>query len=147
MATINIPVTVTANISGGYLTVRVNTSVVKVKIEDIGIAGQRQRLQQGTTVFDLVLEAAKTFVTEYHALEFSAADIFHVATERHPELNLRQNTWSCHVVSSAPNHPSYKHYTAHRRYFRYLGKGKYSLDPSMQLQAGSFLGTEQQPRL
>ena len=142
MASINIPVTVTANISGGYLTVRVHTSVVKAKIEDIGIAGQqRLRLEPGKTLFDLVLEAAKTFVADSHTPEFTAADLYHVATERHPELNLRQNTWSCHVVSSAPNHPSYKHYTARRRYFRYLGDGRYSLDSSIQLQASSSGGS------
>ena len=135
MATINIPVAVTANISGGYLTVRVHTSVVKVKIEDIGITGQpRLRLEPGKTLFDLALEVAKTFVTDFHTREFTAADLYHVATEKHPELNLRQNTWSSHVVSSAPNHPSYKHYTARRRYFRYLGRGKYSLDPSISLE-------------
>jgi len=142
MASINIPVTVTTNISGGYLTVRVHTSVVKVKIKDIGIAEQqRLRIEPGKTLFDLVLEAAKTFVTDFHTREFSAADLYHLATEKHPELNLRQNSWSCHVVSSAPNHPSYKHYTARRRYFRYLGGGRYSLDSSIQLQTEGSSGS------
>ncbi len=131
MGNVNIPVTLTIGSSGGYITVRVHTSVVKVKIEDVGVAGQRLRLERGKTMFDLILEAAKTFVTDSRTREFTAADLYHVATDRHPELNLRRNTWSSHVVSSAPNHPSYHHYTAKRRYFRYLGKGKYSLERNL----------------
>jgi len=38
-----------------------------------------------------------------------------------PELEIKRGSWNSHVVSSAANHPSYRHYTARRDYFDYLG--------------------------
>lgn len=136
MSVVDIPVKVTLSASGGYLKVRVQSSVVLVKMEEIGASGERLKLESGRTLFDLVLEAARTFVVEFNVREFTAADLYHVAVEKHPELNLRQNTWASHVVGSAPNHPSYGHHTAHRKYFRYLGRGKYSLDPTIGVSGG-----------
>jgi hypothetical protein len=136
-ATLSIPITVTVGILDNYLTVKVQESTLTVKIEGRETQDHgRLKLEPGKTLFDIVLDSAKILVTEFRASEFSAAELYHVAVDRYPELNLRRNSWSSHVVSSAPNHPSYDHYTARRRYFRYLGRGRYSLDPSIALRDG-----------
>lgn len=117
---------------GNSLILRVGEYLLTLKIEALKtVPASRLQLEQGQTLFDLVLDAAKTFMKETGENEFSAANLYHMAVERHPDLSLRRNSWNSHVMSSAPNHPSYRHYTSHRKYFRYLGGGKYSLDPSL----------------
>jgi len=131
-AVFSIPITGTIDVRGETLTIKVNESTLTVKIEGNGASGaERLKLEPGRTLFDLVLEAAKTMVKDFKRNEFSASDLYHLAVDQHPDLNLKSNSWSAHVVSSSPSHPSYGHSTARRRYFRYLGKGKYSLDPSL----------------
>jgi hypothetical protein len=112
---------------GNSLVFKIGEYLLTLKIEgpELKPTGRLQ-LQAGRTLFDLVLEAARTFTRETGEKEFTAADLYHIAQEKHPEMNLRRNSWNSHVMSSVPNHPSYKHYTSHRNYFRYLGKGKYS---------------------
>ena len=117
---------------GNSLILRVGEYLLTLKIEALKtVPASRLQLEQGQTLFDLVLDAAKTFMKETGENEFSAANLYHMAVERHPDLSLRRNSWNSHVMSSAPNHPSYRHYTSHRDYFRYLGRGKYSLEPSL----------------
>ncbi len=143
MAEVNfsIPITGTIHIEGDSLTVRVQECVMTVKIEGKRAEAQKRlQLERGKTLFDILLDAAVTFVNETETNEFSAVDLYNIAFDRYPDLNLKRNSWGSHVVSSAPNHPSFRHYTAQRRYFRYLGKGKYSLDQSM-VSAKSPLGT------
>jgi hypothetical protein len=133
-AIFTIPVSGTINIQGDSVTLRVRESILTIKIEGkVSEPGKRLRLESGKTLFDLVLDAAKTLVEDFGLSEFSAADLYHVAVDKHPELNLKRNSWGSHVVSSAPDHPSYGHYTSHRKYFRYLGRGKYSLEPNLIL--------------
>lgn len=119
-------------VEGNTLTLRVAEYVLSLKIEgpEVKPSGRLQ-LEQGQTLFDLVLDAARTFVRDIGESEFSAADLYHLAREKHPDLNIRRNSWNSHVMSSSPNHPSYHHYTSHRNYFRYHGGGKYSLEPSL----------------
>jgi len=132
-AIFTIPVTGTIGIEGDSITIRIRESILTIKIEEGkgAEAQKRLKLEPGQTLFDIVLNAARTFIQETGENEFSAADLYHIALYRYPEFNLRRNSWGSHVVSSASNHPSYHHYTARRRYFRYLGKGKYSLDQSL----------------
>lgn len=127
----SIPVTGTIQIEGSSLTIRIRESTTTLKLETEETVQPKITLERGKTLFDIVLESARTYVEETGSNEFTAAEIYHLAQERHPELNLRRNSWGAHVISSAPNHPSYQHYTARRRYFRYLGKGKYTLDQSL----------------
>ena len=119
-------------IEGNSLTVRVGEYKLTLKIESIKLRPSgRLQLGQGRTLFDLVLDAARTFVKETGESEFSAAALYHLAIDRNQELSLRRSSWNSHVMSSAPNHPSYRHYTSHREYFHYLGRGRYSLDPTL----------------
>ena len=93
------------------------------------------KLPQGQTLYDLVLEAAREFVKEIgEDQEFGAADLYHIAENLHPELELRRNSWSAHVVASAPEHPSSKHHLSKHDYLRYHGRGKYTLKPQWREQ-------------
>jgi hypothetical protein len=126
------PITDIIRIEDNSLILRVGEYQLTIKIEgpEARPSG-RLKLERGQTMFDLVLDAARTFVKEIGDSEFSAADLYHIAVERNPGLNIRKNSWNSHIVSSAPNHQSYRHYTSHRDYFRYLGRGKYSLNPRL----------------
>ncbi len=119
-------------IEGNTLTFKVGEYRLSLKIEGPEVKNSgRLQLEAGQTLFDLVLEAARLFVNDFGEKEFTAANLYHTARERHPELNIRRNSWNSHVMSSAPNHSSYRHYTSHRNYFRYLGRGRYSLEPGL----------------
>jgi len=126
------PITDIIRIEGNSLSLRVGEYQLTVKIEGPEARpSDRLKLERGQTMFDLVLDAARTFVEDTGDNEFSAAALYHIAVERNPELSIRRNSWGSHVVSSAPIHQSYKHYTSHRDYFRYLGRGRYSLNPRL----------------
>ncbi len=120
------------HVEGNTLTLKLGDYRMSLKIEGPEVKpGGRLQLGAGHTLFDLVLDAAKIFINTSVEKEFSAADLYHIAREQHPELDIRRNSWNAHVMSSAPNHSSYRHYTAHRKYFRYHGSGKYSLEPGL----------------
>jgi hypothetical protein len=102
---------------------RVRTSIpIKPRPEE----ETRITLPKGKTVFDVVLETAQRLVKSRHENVFSAADLFHEAEREY--RGLKRGSWSAHVIASAPNHSSYRHYTAKRDFFRYLGGGTYSLN-------------------
>jgi len=127
----SIPVTGTIQLEGDSLTIRIRESTTTLKVEPEEKIQTKITLERGKTLFDVVLESARTYVEDTDSNEFTAAEIYHLALGRYPELNLRRNSWGAHVIACAPNHPSYHHYTARRSYFRYLGKGRYSLDRSL----------------
>jgi hypothetical protein len=127
----SIPVTGTIEVEKDSLIIRISETKITMKLEPEGKTWPKIALERGKTLFDVVLESAMAYVEESGSSEFTAAELFHLARGRHPELDLRRNSWGAHVIASAPNHPSYRHYTAQRRYFRYLGNGKYSLEPSL----------------
>jgi hypothetical protein len=117
-------------IDGDSLTLRVGEYRLILKIDGPKAKPSgRLQLGPGRTLFDIVLESARTWVKETGKREFSAADLYYVANRDNPELNIRRNSWNSHMMSSTPDHPSYGHYTAKRRYFRYLSRGKYCLSP------------------
>ena len=123
-----IPIRLTASIAGGYLTLQVHESVLTVSVVDIASAEQRLRLEPGKTLFDLVLDTAKTIVQGDATREFTAGELYDEVSHRHPELRLRRNTWGAHIIACAPSHSSYRHHTARRDYFEYLGNGRYRLN-------------------
>ena len=136
----NISINDVIRIEGNSLVARVGDYVLTLKIQGPeSKPSGRIQLGQGRTLFDIVLGSARAFIQETGESEFSAADLYHIAANTNQELSIRRNSWNSHVVSSAPDHPSYHHYTSHREYFRYLGKGRYSLDPRLLPEA---TGTE-----
>jgi hypothetical protein len=120
------------HVEGNTLTLKVGDYILSLKLEgpEARPSGRLQ-LEGGKTLFDLVLESARVLVDNFGQEEFSAAELYHIARNRHPDLDIRRNSWNSHVMSSTPNHPSYRHYTSHRSYFRYHGRGRYSLKPSL----------------
>jgi len=123
----SIPVTGTIRIQDNSLVIKVNEATINLKLDMPNEAGGKLKLERGKTLFDIVLDTAKSWVAESGTNQFTAAQLYHTALDRYPELNLKRNSWGAHVISSAPDHPSYRNYTSKRNYFTYMGKGLYRL--------------------
>lgn len=79
-------------------------------------------------LFDIILKTAQDFVVSGGKdARFSAADLYHLGLDKYPYL--KRNSWTSHVIASAPNHPSQRHYGVRKDYFVYEGKGTYKLKP------------------
>jgi hypothetical protein len=130
-AVFSIPVTGTILIEGNLIKISVKEMTVTTRIEGAEALTTRLVLEHGRTLFDLVLEIARDFVEESGENEFTGAELYHMALNKYPNLNLRRNSWGAHMIASSPNHPSYSHYTSRRKYFRYHQEGRYSLDKNL----------------
>ncbi len=128
----SIPVSGVINFDGESITLTIDKTETTIHIEPESQKGKHILLEPGKTMYDLVLETAREVVKdEFEENWFTAAQLYHAALRKNPEL--KRNSWNSHVIGSAPNHPSYHHFASRHRYFRYLGEGKYSLDPSIDL--------------
>jgi len=123
----SIPVTGTIRIQGDSLVIKINESAITMKLDMADEVGGKLKLERGRTLFDIVLDTAKSWVAESGTSQFTAAQLYHTALDRYPELNLKRNSWGGHVIACAPDHPSYRNYTSKRSYFTYMGKGLYRL--------------------
>ena len=126
-ASFSIPVTGTIQIQGNSLVIKINESAITMKLDMADEVGGKLKLERGKTLFDIVLDTARSWVTESGTSQFTAAQLYHAALDRYPELNLKRNSWGAHVIACAPNHPSYGNYTSKRNYFTYMGRGLYGL--------------------
>ncbi len=130
----SIPIAGIINFDGESITLTINRTETTIHIESETPKGKHISLEPGKTMYDLVLETARQVVKdEFEENQFTAAQLYHAALNRYPNLNLKRNSWNSHVIGSAPHHPSYHHFSSSHRYFRYLGEGKYSLDPNIDL--------------
>jgi len=119
------------------ITVNRTETVVRVELE----TKSRGRISfgEGRNMFDSVLEAAMAIVSESGANRFTAAELYHKALERYPDL--KRNSFAGHVIASAPDHPSHQHFGVKRDYFSYRRNGWYRLNARyIQEETGS-LGT------
>ncbi len=123
----SIPVTGTIQIQGDSVVIKINESAITMKLDMADEVGGKLKLERGRTLFDIVLEIAKSWVTDSGTSQFTAAQLYHEALDRYPELNLKRNSWGAHVIACAPDHHSYRNYTSKRNYFTYMGKGLYRL--------------------
>jgi len=130
----SIPVTGTIRIQGDSLVIRINESAITMKLNMADEVGGKLKLERGKTLFDIVLDIAKSWVAESGTSQFTAAQLYHTALDRYPELNLKRNSWGSHVIACAPDHPSYGNYTSKRNYFTYMGKGLYRLSAPSTLE-------------
>lgn len=121
----SIPVSGMIRIDESSITVTVNRAETTITLEHVPKKEDRMTLEKGKTIFDIVLGTARDLVKRTEENQFSAAQLYHDALERYP--NLKRNTWASHVIACAPNHPSHKHYTSKRNYFSYMGQGLYRL--------------------
>ena len=124
----SIPVTGTIRIQGDSLVIKVNEATINMKLDMADEVGGKLKLERGKTLFDIVLDTAKNWIEESGTSQFTAAQLYHSALDKYPELNLKRNSWGAHVISCAPDHPSYGNYTSKRNYFTYMGKGLYRLN-------------------
>ena len=123
----SIPVTGTIRIQDNSLVIKVSETTITMKLNMEDEVRGKLKLERGKTMFDIVVDAAKSWAAESGTTEFTAAQLYHLACDKYPELNLKRNSWGAHVIACAPDHPSYRHYTSKRSYFSYLGKGRYRL--------------------
>ena len=121
----SIPVSGVVRIDEGSVTITINRAETAVSFEPVPAKKDRISLEKGKTLFDIVLEAARTFVRSTEENRFSAAQLYAVALEKYPTL--KRNSWGSHVIACAGNHTSQKFYGSKRDYFRYLGDGTYRL--------------------
>ena len=133
----SIPVTGTIHIQGDSLVIKINESAINLKLDMADEVRRKLKLERGKTLFDIVLDIAKSWVAESGTSQFTAAQLYHTALDRYPELNLKRNSWGAHVIACAPDHPSYGNYTSKRNYFTYMGKGLYRLSAHVLLDTSS----------
>ncbi len=133
----SIPVTGTIRIQGNSLAVKVNEAAISLKLDMQNEVGGKLKLERGKTLFDIVLDTARSWVAESGTSQFTAAQLYHEALDRYPNLNLKRNSWGAHVIACAPDHPSYRNYTSKRNYFTYMGKGLYRLSAHVLLDTSS----------
>lgn len=126
---------ITINMSLVLQSNKANISIKDVELKPAVITlpiqlseGERQiytKKKDKKTIHDIVVETAQRIVAEKDQAIFSASDLFHLAEGRYPYLN--RNSFSAHVISAAPEHPSWKHYPNRKKLLTFLGKGKYKL--------------------
>jgi len=133
----SIPVTGTIRIQDNSLVIKVNEATINLKLDMTDEFGGKLKLERGKTLFDIVLEIAKSWVAESGTSQFTAAQLYHTALDRYPNINLKRNSWGAHVIACAPDHPSYGNYTSKRNYFTYMGKGLYRLSAHSTLEDSS----------
>ena len=109
------------------ITITVNRAETSITFEPAPQKKERIVLAKGQTIFDILLQTALKFTESNRDERFSAADLYRQAIIRYPSL--KRNTWTAHMIASAPNHPSQKHYMSKRNYFNYIGDGIYKLNP------------------
>jgi hypothetical protein len=122
----SIPVTGILRIDGSVISVIVNRTVTRVVLETGKEAPERTIFEQGTSMFDILLESAREYVTRKTYNRFTGPDLFAVAREKYPELKKR--SFMTRLTSATPNHPSYKHHLSHRDYFSRIAPGIYTLE-------------------
>ena len=115
-------------VGGDKITISLDSSRTTINLEPSSKSDARSFLEKGQNLFDVILSTAREFVSSNGtAARFSAGDLYHLAIEKYPYL--KQNSWNSHMIASASNHPSQKHYGVKRDFFIYEGNGTYELNP------------------
>jgi len=126
----SIPVSGVIRIEEDSITIVVNRAETAVHFEPAVRKTGRVSLGGGRTLFDVVLSTAQEWVVMTGKSQFTGADLYHLALEKHPGLN--RGSWTSHVIACAPEHTSHRHYGTRRDYFQYTGNGRYRLKPEYQ---------------
>lgn len=116
-----IPVTGILRVDGGEITIVVNRTETSLSFAFEATTARRMVLEEGVTLSDIALEAAREIVSIKGYNRFHAAEIFHKALEKHP--GIKRNSFMSRMVACTPDHPSYKHFASRRDYFLYGGNG------------------------
>ena len=106
--------------------IKVKPTVVSLPIETIPAKkGKPVKKKARKSIHDIVLETAKKVSKVSGEGVFSSVDLYNQAIKKYPELN--KNSFNTTVISTAPEHTSWKYYPNGKDYLVYIGKGKYKL--------------------
>jgi len=122
----SIPVSGVIRIDEDSVVVIVNKTETNISLSPVPPSSKRLFREQGKTMFDAVLEAARRVVRRKGVNRFSPPELYEEALKSYPDL--KKNSFMARVIACAPNHNSYKHHLSTRDYLSYLGPGVYSLN-------------------
>jgi hypothetical protein len=106
--------------------IKLNPKSVILPIEAaVGKKKARGKKEGKKKIHDIVLETAKMITKKEGMGVFSAKDLYQLAIKKYPGLN--KNSFNTYVISSAPEHNSWKHYKMRREFLKYVGRGRYRL--------------------
>ncbi len=132
----SIPVTGVIRIDEDSVIVIVNKTETSISLSPVPPSGKRLFQEQGKTMFDVVLEAARGVVRKKGVNRFSPPELYEEALKSYPDL--RKNSFMSRVIACAPNHNSYKHHLSTRDYLSYLGPGTYTLNDQYKERQSQF---------
>ena len=119
------------SVSTDKITISLDSSRTTINLEPSSKTDARSFLGKGQNLFDIIVSTAMEFVaSQGEDTSFSAANLYHLALEKYPYL--KQNSWTSHVIASASNHPSQRHYGVKKDFFLYEGNGTYKLNSEYQ---------------
>ena len=121
----SIPVSGVIRIDGDLVVIVVNRAETSISLETGAAPGARISLEEGTTMYDVILEAAQEVIRQKGFNRFSTPELYAVALEMYP--GLKRGSFTSRVIASTPDHPSYKHHKSQRDFFSRIGPGLYRL--------------------
>ena len=119
----SIPVSGVVRLDGGSIVIVVNRAETSIRLNFEALPPRRPILEEGVTVYDVILETAREVIRRKGSNRFRAPDLFYTALEKYPDL--KRNSFLSRVIACTPNHPSYKHHVSRRDYFSRIGPGLY----------------------
>ncbi len=132
----SIPVSGVVRIDEDSVVIIVNKTETNISLSPVPLSGKRLFQEQGKTMFDVVLEAAREVVRKKGANRFSPPELYEEALKSYPDL--RKNSFMSRVIACAPNHNSYKHHASRRDYLSYLASGVYTLNDKYKVRQDLF---------
>ena len=119
----SIPVSGVVRIDEDSVIIIVNKTETSISLSPVPPSSKRLFQEQGKTMFDLVLEAARRVVRRKGANRFSPPELYEEALKSYPDL--KKNSFMARVIACTPNHNSYKHHASKKDYLSYLAPGVY----------------------
>ena len=122
----SIPVSGVIIINGESISISINPAEMKITTESEPLSQGKIVVRPGKSLCEIILEAAREIVKRQGYNRFGAPDIYAVASEKYQGLN--KDSLTSRIISSTPNHPSFKHHQSQRDYFRRIGPGMFALE-------------------
>ncbi len=132
----SIPVSGVVRIDEDSVIIIVNKTETSISLSPVPPSGKRLFREQGKTMFDVVLEAARGVFKRKGVNRFSPPELYEEALKSYPDL--RKNSFMSRVIACAPNHNSYKHHLSTRDYLSYLAPGAYTLNDQYKERQSQF---------
>jgi len=122
----SVPVSGVIRMDGNTITIIVNRAATHVSMETGSESPGRMVFEPGTTMFDILLEAAREFLRRKTYNRFTGPALFDIAREQYPDLKKR--SFMSRLTAATPNHSSHKYHLSQRDYFSRIAPGIYSLE-------------------